>query len=125
MEPVELSGGGLAPLEAVALAQRRTAVRLGDDARKRMHESAVAVAEVARHRPVYGRTTGVGANRDVLTSDPEHGARLLASHSTTGTTSYPKDVVRLGLLIRVNQLASGGSGLAPDGRRRDRCPAQR
>ncbi len=78
-----------------------------------MRESAVAVAEVARHRPVYGRTTGVGANRDVLTTDPEHGARLLGSHSTTGTTSYPKDVVRLGLLIRVNQLAAGGSGLEP------------
>ena len=114
VEPVEISGAGLTPLEAVALGQRRTAVRLGDDARKRMSESAAAVAEVARHRPVYGRTTGVGANRDVLTSDPEHGARLLGSHSTTGTTSYPKDVVRLGLLIRVNQLAAGGSGLDPD-----------
>ncbi|MGW1344514.1 aromatic amino acid lyase [Kribbella sp. NPDC002412] len=113
MEPVEILGAGLTPLEAVALGQRRTAVRLSDVARKRMHESALAVAEVAQRRPVYGRTTGVGANRDVLTSDPEHGARLLGSHSTTGTTSYPKDVVRLGLLIRVNQLASGGSGLEP------------
>lgn len=90
MEPVELSGAGLTPLEAVALAQRRTAVRLSDDARKRMSESAAAVVEVARWRPVYGRTTGVGANRDVLTTDPEHGARLLGSHSTTGTTSYPR-----------------------------------
>ncbi|GAA1567154.1 aromatic amino acid ammonia-lyase [Kribbella sancticallisti] len=114
MEPVEIVGAGLSPLDAVALGQRRTAVRLADDARKRMAESAVAVAEIALRRPVYGRTTGVGANRDVLTSDPEHGARLLASHSTTGMASYPKDVVRLGLLIRVNQLAAGGSGLAPE-----------
>jgi histidine ammonia-lyase len=113
MEPVELTGAGLSPLEAVALGQRRTAVRLSEVARKRMAASAVVVAEVAGRRPVYGRTTGVGANRDVLTSDPEHGARLLGSHSTTGTTSYPKDVVRLGLLIRVNQLAAGGSGLDP------------
>ncbi|TCM46118.1 histidine ammonia-lyase [Kribbella sp. VKM Ac-2568] len=114
VEPVEICGVGLTPLDAVSLEQRRTSVQLAEDARKRMADSAAAVAEIALHRPVYGRTTGVGANRDVLTSDPEHGARLLASHSTTGTSSYPRDVVRLGLLIRVNQLASGGSGLAPE-----------
>jgi histidine ammonia-lyase len=114
VEPIEISGVGLTPLDAVSLGQRRTPVQLAETARKKMADSAVAVAEIALHRPVYGRTTGVGANRDVLTSDPEHGARLLASHSTTGTTSYPKDVVRLGLLIRVNQLATGGSGLAPE-----------
>lgn len=113
MEPVELSGTGLTPVYAVALGQRRTAVALSAGARDRMAATAAAVAEVARTRPVYGRTTGVGANRAVLTDDPEHGARLLASHSTTGTVPYPKDVVRLGLLIRVNQLAAGGSGLAP------------
>ena len=114
MQPIELSGQGLTPLTAVALGQRRTPVRLADAARQRMAASAAAVAEVAKHRPVYGRTTGVGANKDVVTADPEHGARLLASHSTTGTASYPKDVVRLGLLIRVNQIAAGGSGLAPE-----------
>jgi histidine ammonia-lyase len=114
VQPVELSGTGLTPVGAVALGQRRTPVGLSAGARDRMAGAAAAVAEVARTRPVYGRTTGVGANRAVLTDDPEHGARLLASHSTTGTVSYPKDVVRLGLLIRVNQLAAGGSGLAPD-----------
>jgi histidine ammonia-lyase len=113
VEPIEITGQGLAPLTAVALGQRRTPVALATTARERMTASAEAVVEIARHRPVYGRTTGVGANRDVLTTDPQHGARLLASHSTTGTTPYPKDVVRLGLLIRVNQLAAGGSGLSP------------
>ncbi len=113
MQPVELTGAGLTPVSAVALAQRRTQVALSGPARDRMVASAAAVARVAETRPVYGRTTGVGANRDVLTGDPEHGARLLASHSTTGTTPYPAEVVRLGLLIRVNQLATGGSGLQP------------
>jgi histidine ammonia-lyase len=113
VQPVELSGSGLTPVGAVALGQRRTPVGLSADARRRMAATAAAVAEFAETRPVYGRTTGVGANRDVLTDDAGHGARLLASHSTTGTVSYPKDVVRLGLLIRVNQLAAGGSGLAP------------
>jgi histidine ammonia-lyase len=114
VQPVELTGAGLTPVSAVALAQRRTQVELSGPARDRMAASAAAVARVAETRPVYGRTTGVGANRDVLTGDPEHGARLLASHSTTGTTPYPADVVRLGLLIRVNQLGTGGSGLQPE-----------
>lgn len=114
MQPIELTGHDLTPLAAVDLGQRRTPVRLGDDARRRMTDAAAAVTEIARRRPVYGRTTGVGANRDVLTDDPDHGARLLASHSTTGTVAYPEDVVRLGLLIRVNQLAAGGSGLRPE-----------
>ena len=114
MQPVELSGTGLTPVDAVALGQRRTPVALSADARDRMAVTAAAVTEISGRRPVYGRTIGVGANRDVLTDDPQHGARLLASHSTTGTVSYPKDVVRLGLLIRVNQLAAGGSGLAPE-----------
>jgi histidine ammonia-lyase len=113
VQPVELTGAGLTPVGAVALAQRRTRVALSVEARQRMAGAAAAVARFAEHRPVYGRTTGVGANRDVLTGDPEHGARLLASHSTTGTTPYPAEVVRLGLLIRVNQLATGGSGLQP------------
>src|SRR5258705_12820719 len=115
VEPIEIDGTDLTPLDAVALGQRQTPVRLTAAARKRMADSAAAVTEIASHRPVYGRTTGVGANRDVLTPDAEHGARLLASHSTTGTTAYPKDVVRLGLLIRVNQLATGGPGLEPEG----------
>lgn len=114
VEPINIAGTGLTPLNAVALGQRRSPVRLTDAARARMTASAAAVTEIAGHRPVYGRTTGVGANRDVLTTDPGHGARLLASHSTTGTTPYPKDLVRLGLLIRLNQLAAGGSGLAPE-----------
>lgn len=113
MEPTEITGSDLSPLAVVALGQRRTQVRLGDAARQRMAESAVAVAEIAERQPVYGRTTGVGANRDVVAADPDHGARLLASHSTTGTASYPHDVVRSGLLIRLNQIAAGGSGLDP------------
>jgi len=114
VKPTELTGHGLTPLAAVSLGQRRTPVTLAPEARRMMARSATAVAEVARRRPVYGRTTGVGANRDVLTDDPGHGARLLASHSTTGTVVYPPDVVQLGLLIRVNQLAAGGSGLRPE-----------
>jgi len=110
----EITGSGLTPRSAVALARSGSTLQLAGTARDAMARSAAAVTELATRRPVYGRTTGVGANRDVLTDDPGHGARLLASHSTTGTVPYPGEVVRLGMLIRVNQLAVGGSGLAPE-----------
>ncbi len=49
--------------------------------------------EVTARRPVYGRTTGVGANRNVgLAEDDlaEHGLRLLRSHAAgAGPCSLP------------------------------------
>src|SRR5437868_5672525 len=47
---------------------------------RRTRETAVAIA---RQRPVYGRSTGVGANRGVPVADGAHHAlRLLVSHAT-------------------------------------------
>jgi histidine ammonia-lyase len=117
MHEIELTGSGLSPVDAVRTvrdtARERCRVLLAAEAQARMQASADAVARASLRQPVYGRTTGVGANRDVFTDDPAHGARLLASHSTTGTVPYPAEVARLGVLIRVNQLAVGGSGLNP------------
>ncbi|MEU5844794.1 aromatic amino acid lyase [Saccharopolyspora shandongensis] len=73
------------------------------------------IAEVAARRPVYGRGTGVGANRTVLVSDAQgHGRRLLRSHAAASGPSLSADTVRAMLLIRLNQLAAGGSGVSPD-----------
>ena len=71
------------------------------------------VARVAAARPVYGRTTGVGANRSVPASDSGHGLRLLRSHA--GGAGPLLDVVRARalLVVRLNQLAAGGSGVDP------------
>ena len=63
-----------------------------DEARVTVAPAAAAAAraawrtarDVTARRPVYGRTTGVGANRDVgLAEDDlaEHGLRLLRSHA--------------------------------------------
>jgi histidine ammonia-lyase len=103
----------LSPRSVVEAGRRRTPVALADDARALMATNHRVVQETARRRPVYGRTTGVGANHDTAPVDERHGSRLLASHATTGLTAYSEDVVRIGLLVRVNQLARGGSGLPP------------
>ncbi|MGH3321570.1 MAG: aromatic amino acid ammonia-lyase, partial [Streptosporangiaceae bacterium] len=73
-------------------------------------------AEAATRRPVYGRTTGVGGNRDeAVEEDLEgHGLRLLRSHAGGVGPLLPSDVVRAMLVVRVNQLAAGGSGIRPE-----------
>jgi histidine ammonia-lyase len=67
--------------------------------------------QVAAERPVYGRTTGVGSNRDVVLADPDsHVLQLLRSHATAAGPSRAPERVRAMLAVRLNQLAAGGSG---------------
>jgi histidine ammonia-lyase len=72
--------------------------------------------DVATRRPVYGRTTGVGANRNVgLAEDEraEHGLRLLRSHAAGSGPLQPAGLGRAMLVTRMNQIGAGGSGVDP------------
>ncbi|URN10387.1 aromatic amino acid lyase [Actinomadura madurae] len=72
--------------------------------------------EVAASQPVYGRTTGVGANRvvDVEWEDADaHGLRLLRSHAAGAGPLVAPEIVRAMLTVRLNQIAAGGSGVEP------------
>jgi len=73
------------------------------------------VREVASSRPVYGRTTGVGANRaaEVGEVGAAHGLQLLRSHAGGAGPLLDEARTRAMLLVRLNQLAAGGSGADP------------
>lgn len=92
-------------LDRAALAGVERAARLG--------------ADLSTRRAVYGRTTGVGANRDetALADDATpvggHGLRLLRSHSGGAGERLDADLVRAALVIRLNQLLAGRSGVSP------------
>ncbi|MDQ0709268.1 histidine ammonia-lyase [Arthrobacter woluwensis] len=110
---------GHAPLTWQELFRRsRTPLRVDIDpeAARRVTVSWETVTRVAQQRPVYGRTTGVGANRTVHldTSDSEKDLSLLRSHGTGSGRWLPSRMVRAGLLARLNQLLQGGSGMHPD-----------
>lgn len=64
----------------------------------------------------YGRTTGVGANRDVDADneDGDHGMRLIRSHAAGAGNDLGEDVARAMMLVRANQLARPGSGITPE-----------
>jgi len=90
-------------------------VALDASARERVDRCANYVAEAARSgRAVYGVTTGFGANRNT-TIDPsaaeELQLNLLVSHACGVGEPYPAEVVRAMLLLRINALALGHSGI--------------
>jgi histidine ammonia-lyase len=101
----------LAPATLVAAARAtRVDVELTAEARERMASGHAAAEHAAAHYPVYGRTTGVGANRHVdVTGDlGEHALRLLRSHAGGLGEPLPADAVRATVLVRLAQMSAGG-----------------
>lgn len=92
-------------------------VTLAPEAVVRMDESRKSAEATALRRPVYGRSTGVGANRTVsLTetgSGDTHGLKLLRSHAVDAGRALDRRTVRAMLVVRLSQLAAGGSGINP------------
>jgi histidine ammonia-lyase len=71
--------------------------------------------ELSRSTPVYGRNTGVGANKTTtVESEHDHGMRLLRSHAVDAGPLLPEREVRAMLAVRLNQLCHPGSGIDPD-----------
>lgn len=91
------------------------AVTVSPEARSRVQRSFARAASVARTRPIYGRSTGVGANRSVAVDVPDaaQSMRLLRSHATSAGGGRTPRRVRALLVVRLNQLANGGSGVDP------------
>ncbi|GII00755.1 aromatic amino acid lyase [Planobispora takensis] len=76
-------------------------------------ERAEAAWRTARslHGPLYGRTTGVGANKGIAVESA--GLDLLRSHAGGAGPRVGRPRARAALVVRLNQLLAGGSGLDP------------
>ena len=102
--------------DVVRLADRAARPAPDADAMKRVEASWDAARRIAASGRVYGRSTGVGANRteDVPTQAAAgHGLRLLRSHAGAIGEELPARQVRAMLAVRANQLLAGGAGLRP------------
>jgi len=106
-------------LDGVTLTCAKVAEVARDGAAVAVSEAGIARAAAA-HRagisaqgPIYGKTTGVGANGTVPTSGPGNGLRLIRSHASGGGEPVTSEVARAMLAVRLNQLAAGGSGADP------------
>jgi len=113
---VLIDGSSLTCGHVAAVARGDAAVEVGAAARAAAEAASKVAAEVATRRPVYGRNTGVGANHAVSVADDgdaEHGLRLLRSHAAGAGPLLAPELTRAMLVVRLNQLGAGGSGVDP------------
>ncbi len=115
--PLSLDGTSLALREFLEVVRDGRYVELDPAARARVVASRGAVERaVAEHRTVYGVTTGFGGlshhpvSHDALR---ELQLSLVRSHASGTGPALPADVVRGLVLLRLNSLLRGRSGVRP------------
>ena len=118
MDPpvIVLDGTALTCGDVAVVARGLARVALSDQGRQRARAAAEVAAYATARREVYGRTTGVGANRSLAIGSGDaagHGLRLVRSHAGGGGPLIPAEFGRAMLVVRVNQIAAGGSGVDP------------
>ncbi len=129
-----LTGTGLTRVQVVDVAQRRCRVKLCERQLEIVARTAEFLAEqVTREEPIYGVTTGFGSNADKLLGahrardelpgghpDPFPGTlkeelqhNLIITHAVCVGKPLAAEVVRAMLVIRINTLMRGHSGIRP------------
>jgi histidine ammonia-lyase len=116
VQGIKLTGWALRPEQVTLLARSTARAEIAPEALARAAAAAEAAERIAARQPVYGRTTGVGANRtqQVEAGDLEHGLRLLRSHASGIGRTVSPTLTRAMLAVRANQLLAGGAGLNPE-----------
>jgi len=77
-------------------------------------EAATRAGATLAALPAYGRSTGVGANRELLVDPTDHGhdLRLWLSHAGGSGPLLDEEAVRAMLAIRLNQVLTGRTGMS-------------
>lgn len=112
---VVVRGEGLSFADLVAVARQGARVELAPDVLPLIEKSRQAVEKmIAEERVVYGVTTGFGKFSEIKISPDETAQlqhNLLVSHACGVGDPLPEEVVRAMLLLRVNSLIQGFSGI--------------
>ncbi|MCD7951980.1 MAG: histidine ammonia-lyase [Synergistaceae bacterium] len=116
MTTVHLDGKSLTLQDVVNVARKGYKVEIAPEAKEQIKECAASVSEwVKEGRVVYGITTGFGDLASVvITRDKGRQLQenLLLSHACGYGEPYPEDVVRAIMLLRINTLTRGFSGIS-------------
>ncbi len=111
---IDIDGGQLTLAEITEACLGPVSVRVTDEALAGVAASHKYAQQVATERPIYGLSTGVGANRTIALTDPDAQALdLLRSHAGSAGPLRTPERVRATLVVRLNQLAAGSSGIEP------------
>ncbi len=116
-EILKINGEGFNCADLTRVARQKVPVSICPEALERIRRSRAMLEElVDREAVVYGITTGFGRFSDVTISRDDAiqlQKNLIASHAAAVGDSLPEDVVRAALLLRLNALARGYSGVRP------------
>jgi histidine ammonia-lyase len=114
---IDLGPEGVAAADVVAVARGGPEVRLTDDARAAMEETAAVVARIAASdEPAYGVSTGFGSLAHTPIPEDrrtELQRALIRSHAAGMGPPVEREVVRAMLFLRARSLAMGRSGARP------------
>lgn len=114
---VYVSGQTLTPQDVVAVARNFNSIEVTPDGWQRARDANDAMTDIASQRPVYGQSTGVGSNKGIEVREGAatgHGLRLIQSHADGAGEQISDELARSMMVIRLNQLAAGGSGVSLD-----------
>ena len=114
---IEITGSSLTLKEVNETARLNEPVSLAAQARKAAESSFNRVLDIVEaDKPVYGINTGYGVFADQTISKKDRkrlNRNLIISHAVGTGDSLPIEVVRAAMLIRMNTLAKGYSGVNP------------
>ena len=114
-KPLSLDGESLRIEEVVAVARHARPVALAEKAKRRIARCRQMVnVLLERGEKVYGLTTGFGKLRDVPIANEDVAKlqkNLIMSHACGVGEAFSEDVVRAAMLLRINTLCKGNSGI--------------
>ena len=128
MKPIHLDGRSLTRAQVVAVAHGASVELDAAQLRQVQRAADFLVEQVARQEPIYGVSTGFGSNADKLlgahrlrqdAGNAREGESLLEelqrnlieTHAVCVGEPFPAEVVRAMLVIRINTLMKGHSGI--------------
>ncbi|MFV0435301.1 MAG: aromatic amino acid lyase, partial [Leucobacter sp.] len=114
---ITLGDSSLTIADVVAVAREGAEVMIGDAALERVAQSQQIIVELAHDtRPHYGVSTGFGALANVqipVEKRQQLQRSLIRSHAAGTGPEVEREVVRALMLLRLNTLASGRTGVRP------------
>ncbi len=115
---VEISGEDLSPEKVADVACGRSGVSIAAGAREKMESSFSLVKTIlASGKPTYGISTGFGDLSRVTISENQNyelQRNLIRSHAAGVGQPFSREVVRVMMLLRLNALCVGYSGINPE-----------
>lgn len=125
-EAIIINGQSLTIEQVYQIAKGQVKIAIAPEALEkasRSHELLLAAGK--NHLPIYGLNRGVGLNKDreifkgdaidpeVLALSQTFNRNMIYSHSTGISNDMPEEIIRAAMIVRLNTLLNGYSGIQP------------